>query len=155
VLRRYRFAIVAALTVVAAIVLRVYIYRSSFGYPESDEAVVGLMATSIRHGARPTFYWGQSYGGTLEPAITSVDFAVFGTSRYVLKLVPTLLAVPTSFLLWRVGRRTIREPAAGFVALLALVYPPYFAWTLTKALAYYATTSVLCVALLLLALRLR
>ena len=50
----------------AGILLRVWVYRSTLGIPDSDEAVVGLMARHILHGQITTFFWGQAYGGSQE-----------------------------------------------------------------------------------------
>jgi 4-amino-4-deoxy-L-arabinose transferase-like glycosyltransferase len=152
---RHRFTLIVALAVAAGVLLRVWIFRSDLRYPDSDETVVGLMADAMRHGARPTFFWGQAYGGTLETAFTAVAFTVFGTSRVVLKLVPTVLGFGTAVLLWRAGRRVLGEPAARFAAALSLVYPPFFLWWSTKAVVYYAIAPLLCVAALLVVLRLR
>src|SRR4051794_38180988 len=33
---------------------------------DSDEAVAGLMARGLAHGDLHVFFWGQSYGGTLD-----------------------------------------------------------------------------------------
>src|SRR5690348_7743800 len=52
-----------------AIALRVWVLRSPVGRADSDEAVVALMARAILHGHHPTFFWGQPYGGTLEPGL--------------------------------------------------------------------------------------
>src|SRR4051812_7763380 len=152
---QHRFTYIAVAAVVTGVALRARILTSELRYPDGDEAVVGLMADAMRHGARPTFFWGQAYGGTLEPALTAAAFSVFGSSKLVLRLVPTTLAFGTALLLWRAGRRVIGEPAARVAAALSLVFPPWFMWWSTKAVVYYAVAPLLCVAALLLALRLR
>jgi 4-amino-4-deoxy-L-arabinose transferase-like glycosyltransferase len=152
---RYAYAIVIGLTLVAAVWTRVQMLRTGVGFPDSDETVVGLMAQSIRHGEHPVFFWGQAYGGTIEPLLTAALFSVFGISRWTLKAVPIGLSVVVAFFLWRVGRRTIDEPPALFAAALSLVFPAFFLWWSTKALDYYEIAPLLCVLALFFALRLR
>ena len=46
---------------------------SPIGRLDSDEAIVGLMGLSIGHFHKPPlFYWGQYYGGTLEPMLVAI-----------------------------------------------------------------------------------
>lgn len=144
-----------AAVVLAAIALRLWILTSQMGGADADEAVVGLMARSILHGQRPLFFWGQDYGGTLEPALVAVLFAVFGSSDIALKLVPVLLSGAAAVLVWRVGRRTVGEPSATAGGLLFLVYPPAFLWWSTKERGFYWVALVLGLAVLLVALRIR
>lgn len=40
---------------------------------DSDVAVVGLMAMRFLHGELTPFYWGQSYGGSLEPLLAALS----------------------------------------------------------------------------------
>lgn len=141
--------------VLAAIALRVWVLASPMGRADADEAVVGLMARSILHGERPLFFWGQHYGGTLEPLLVAALFAVCGTSTIALKLVPMLLSGVAALLVWRVGRRTVREPSATAAGLLFLVYPPAFLWWSTKERGFYWVALVLGLAVLLAALRIR
>jgi hypothetical protein len=44
----------------------------------SDEAVVALMARHIMSGARPVFFYGQAYMGSLDAYLVSFGFAIFG-----------------------------------------------------------------------------
>ena len=102
-----------ALTGVAGLALRVWTYRSAAGVPDSDEAVVGLMARHILHGQFTTFFWGQGYGGSQEALLTAPIFAVFGSSWLALRLVPIALSAVTALLVWRVGLRLMGERAGG------------------------------------------
>ena len=100
------------------------------------------MADAIRHGARPVFYWGQPYGGTLEIALTSSAFKVFGTHDLVLKLTPVALTIAAAILTWRAARKVIGDDAAPFAGVLVLVFPPFFVYWLTKGGGYYALARV-------------
>jgi hypothetical protein len=152
---RRRFGLIAALTIVSGVALRAYVVGSHLGRPNGDESVVGLMAMAIQNGARPTFFWGQAYGGTGEIGLTALMFSLFGRSNFVLHLTPLLLTAASAVLVWRSGRRTIDEPAAGFAGALVLVFPAYFVWWFTKAGGYYTLALLLTATVLLLVLRLR
>ncbi len=144
-----------AAVVLAAVALRVWILGSPIGRADADETVVGLMARAFLHGDLSVFFWGQSYGGVLEPALLAVLFAVGGASTIALKLVPMLLCGAAAVLVWRVGRRTIGEGPASAAGLLFLVYPPAFIWWSTKERGFYWAALTLGLGVLLAALRIR
>ena len=60
---------------------------------DADEAVTGLMAMDIVQGARPVYYYGQGYLGTIEPFTAAGLFAVLGSGPEALRLAPLLLFV--------------------------------------------------------------
>lgn len=146
-----------ALLVIAAVVglaLRIVVWRSSFGQYDGDEAVWGLMARHLLDGEFSSFFWGQGYGGTLEVLPTAGLFAVFGTSWWAARLVPIVLTAVAAVLVWRVGRRTIGEPAALFAAAIFWVFPAYLVWKSIRAHGFYGSGLVLALLVLLLVLRL-
>ena len=57
-------------------------------------------------------------------------------------------------LVWRIGRRTIGEPAASVAAVLLWVWPPYLMWKSDRAHGFYGSGLVLVCLVLLLVLRL-
>ena len=145
-----------AFAVVAAAVLRAGVLASdSLGVLDSDEAVVGLMARHALDGELPAFFWGQSYGGTLEPLLAALVFAVAGSGVLALKLVPILLFAAAGVLVWLIGRRTIGERGAAIAVLLFAIGPAYVVWWSTKERGFYGVTLVLSLVVVLLVLRLR
>lgn len=147
--------IFSVLAVVAAgVAMRVWILSSSMGALESDEAVAGLMARRLLHGEFSTYHWGQNYGGTPEVVFVAALFKLFGSSVVVLKLAPILLSATASLLVWRVGRRTVKEPSATIAALFTWTAPAYFVWWSTHERFLYWNTVVLGLVILLAALRL-
>ncbi len=153
-MRRFWPALAAG-ALLGGIALRVWVLSSSLGALESDEAITGLMARRALHGDLTLVYWLSNYGGTQESLLTAGVFAVTGSSTLVLKLVPLALFAVATALVWRVGRRTVGEPAARAAALLYWIWPAYLVWWTVKARAYYAFGTVCGLAVLLLALRLR
>lgn len=151
-----RWVSLAVLGAVAAgVVLRVWVLASPLGSLDADEAVWGLMARHVLDGELSTFYWGQTYGGTQETILTAAVFAVAGPSVLALKLVPAALTAIAAVLVWRVGRRTVGEPAAQIAAALFWTWPSYLVWKSVRAHGFYGSALVLALATLLLAVRLR
>jgi hypothetical protein len=127
---------------------------SSLGVPDGDEAVWGLMARHALHGEFTTFFWSQGYGGTQEVLLTAPLFRIFGTSMLAARIVPMTLVAVASVLVWRVGHRTVGEPAATFAGALLWVWPPYLIWKSDRAHGFYGSGLVLAALVLLLVLRL-
>jgi 4-amino-4-deoxy-L-arabinose transferase-like glycosyltransferase len=147
--------LVVGAAILAGLALRAWMLSSSLGTLDADEAVWGLMARHVLDGELSTFYWGQPYGGTLEVFLTAQLFAVFGSSTLALKLVPAALFAVAAVLVWRVGRRTVGEPAAAVAAVLFWIWPSYLVWKSMRAHGYYGSALVLALLALLLVLRLR
>ena len=92
----------------------------------ADQAVVALMARHILEGrGHPVFYWGSTYGGTLEPHLLAAAFALFGATPAVFRafyvasgrsISAGCRALTARFF----GRR------AGLVAAAYLAVPPFF-----------------------------
>lgn len=139
---------------VSGIVLRVWVYRTALGIPDSDEAVVGLMVRHFRHGELTTFFWGQAYGGTQEVLLTVPVFFVAGSSWLALRIVPMIISAAAALVVWRVGRRTIGEPAAAVAGCVYWIWPPFVIYKLTHQWGFYSSGVLYCGLLLLLALRL-
>jgi hypothetical protein len=151
--RRLTAAAVVAL-VVAGVVLRVWILRSPLGRADSDEAIVGIMARLLLHGEPHLFYLGQGYGGAQEAVLAAALFAVFGASTIALKLVPVALAAVGSVLVWRIGRRVTDSATAAIAGALTWAAPASYVWWSTKERGFYGATLVLCLVVVLYALRL-
>jgi 4-amino-4-deoxy-L-arabinose transferase-like glycosyltransferase len=141
------------LAAAAGIVLRVWAYRAATGMPDSDEAVVGLMARHALRGELTTFYWGQPYGGPQEMLLSLPLFWITGGSLLALRLAPIALSAVAAILVWRVGRRTIGAPAAAVAGAVFWLWPPFNLQHLTHAYDFYGTDVFYCSLLLLLALR--
>lgn len=147
-----------ALTIVGlavAVWLRVWILAGPLGAVDMDEAVSGLMARHFQHGHLSVFFWGQNYGGSQEAMATALVFALVGSGRVALKVVPMLGCAASAWLVWRIGRRTLGEPQAGIAAVIFLIGPAFFVVRSTRAYGFYATALFTCTAAMLAALRLR
>ena len=137
------------------IALRIWVLLSSQGALDADEAVWGLMARHILHGQLPTFFWGQTYGGTQETFVTAALFWIFGASTTALRVTPIFCWAAATVLLWRVARRLLGEQQARFAAALFWMSPVFFVWKSTRAHGFYGAGLVFGLWSILAALRLR
>jgi len=134
--------------------LRVWMIVGPFARLDVDEAIVGLMARNAAHGHFWTFFWGQEYGGTQEQLVAAPVVALAGARQWALRLVPVVLTAVASWLVWRVGRRTVGEPAARLAALVFWIFPGVYVWWSIKPRGFYEAQVVIGLAVLLLGLRL-
>jgi 4-amino-4-deoxy-L-arabinose transferase-like glycosyltransferase len=146
-------AVAVAVLLAGGIALRVWIYRSILGIPNSDESIVGLMVLHAMHGNLTTFYWGSPYAGPQEVLLSVPVFAVAGVNYLALRVVPNVLSLLAAIVVWRVGRRMMSEPAAVAAAALIWVWPPFNLFQNTQHQSFYAANVLYCGLLLLLALR--
>lgn len=134
--------------------LRLWVLGSRMGPPDSDEAVVGLMARRLLHGRPTAFYLGQTYGGSQEAMLVALVFSVVRSWTVALKVVPIALQAVASVLVWRIGRRMFGEAAGRAAGLLVWVGPAAALWLSTKERGFYGMTMVCGLALVLFAVRL-
>lgn len=144
----------AAAGAAAAVVLRVWTLESPIGGLDADEAVWGLMTRHALDGELTVFFWGQAYGGSHEALLSVPVFALAESSTATVRVVPLALFAAASVLVWRVGRRTIGEPAATAAAVFFAIWPPYLVWKSTRAHGFYGSMLVLSLLVLLFTLRL-
>ncbi|MGD9792771.1 MAG: glycosyltransferase family 39 protein [Acidimicrobiia bacterium] len=139
---------------VVGIVMRWWLLHTPLGLLDGDEAIAGLMARHVFDGDVNAFFWGQQYGGTLEPLLTAPLFAVFGSSPFLLKLVPIALHAASAFVIWRIGLRLADRKAAIVAASLWWCWPGAYVWWSTKSRGFYQATLLLSLLTVLLSLRL-
>ena len=78
---------VALFIIACAVLLRLLFIGQGYPVTNSDESTMGLMALHIAYrGEHPTFFYGQSYMGSLEAYLGSVSFHLFGISIFSLRL---------------------------------------------------------------------
>jgi 4-amino-4-deoxy-L-arabinose transferase-like glycosyltransferase len=121
----------------------------------ADEAVVGLMARHILQGARPVFFYGQAYLGSLDAWLIAGGFALFGQAVWVIRLVQTLLFLGTVATTYWLGHVIYRsEWVAGAAALFLAIPPVLVTLYSTVTLGGYGEAILIGNLLLLLALHL-
>ncbi len=143
----------AVVAVVVGVVLRGWLLVLPTGAFDSDEAVPGLIARHALYDRElSVFFWGQAYGGTLEPLLSVPLFALFGPSIAAIKAVPLVLSGLSAVLIWRLGRRTVGNRPAVLAAAAFFAWPANYLWLSTKERGFYWVCMALGLGLLLCAL---
>jgi hypothetical protein len=81
------------------------------------------MARHILNGARPLFFYGQAYMGSLDAWLIAAGFALFGTQVWVVRLIQILLYALTMASTAWLGRLVFGTWKAGMVAVWLLTVP--------------------------------
>jgi 4-amino-4-deoxy-L-arabinose transferase-like glycosyltransferase len=139
--------------IVASLGLKLWFDLGPLGTTDSDEAVAGLMARHLLHGQVALFYWGQQYGGALEPILLAPTFRLFGASVFTLRLPSLVLGAMSTVFVWRIALRLYsRRQAIVAVATFALV-PLSLVWFSAREMFFYVPTVMLGLLGVLMALR--
>jgi 4-amino-4-deoxy-L-arabinose transferase-like glycosyltransferase len=147
------FYLCLALLTLVGLGLRLAVLASPLGELDGDEAVVGLMARHIAYlGDRPIFYYNQQYVGSIEAFAAAPLFLLFGSSTFLLKLIPTVASLGFLVLTALTARRLFgNAPAIITAAYLALPPSMWAGWS-TKARGGYATLLFMGAAILMVTL---
>ncbi len=122
--RRNLFPIFVILLHTAGIALRwLWILSGRFPF-NSDEAIVGLMARHILAGELPTFFYGQSYMGSLDAFWVSVFFRLFGSTINILRISQTILWIILIISIFFMCKEVFRSIRSAWIALFFLAFPP-------------------------------
>jgi hypothetical protein len=90
----------------------------------SDEAIVALMAKHILDGARPTFFYGQTYMGSLDAFLVAGGFLIFGEHIWVIRLIQGTLYLGTLLTTVWIGKKAFGSWKVGILAAWFLAIPP-------------------------------
>jgi 4-amino-4-deoxy-L-arabinose transferase-like glycosyltransferase len=127
-----------------ALIGRILLLASGAVSFHSDEAIVGLMARHINAGARPTFFYGQSYMGSLDSWLVAFAFRIFGESVLSIRIVQSalyMLTVAVNYAVaWRMSRRVTTAVVTG---LLFAIPAPLLAVYSTASLGGYGEIMLL------------
>ncbi|MBN1310563.1 MAG: hypothetical protein JXB30_04020 [Anaerolineae bacterium] len=91
---------------------------------DADEAILGLMARHILQGARPLFFYGQSYMGALDAYLIAVAFLIGGQTVLMARLVQAALYLGVLVTTYGLAYRLSRDQFASTAAALLIALPP-------------------------------
>jgi len=122
----------------------------------ADEAIVALMARHILQGARPVFFYGQAYMGSLDAFLVSLGFFLLGEQVWVIRLIQLLLYLLTIITTVLVANVMFESNRIGLFAA-AIMAVPVVNVTLytTVSLGGYGESLLIGCLLLLVSLMLR
>jgi len=89
----------------------------------SDEAIVALMASHILQGARPVFFYGQAYMGSLDAYLVAGGFAILGENVLVVRLVQTILYAGFIVVMSLTVKDAFDSEQAGIITAFLLAIP--------------------------------
>jgi hypothetical protein len=147
------FHVAVALCFLFGLAARVWIFTGGLGEVNADEALVGLMALHLLDGEWNTFFWGQSYGGTIDVILLAPVVAVLGATRLTLQVVPFLQSIVATVLVWLVARRVLGRSGGLTAAALFWAYPAAFVWWQTRQSLLYLPIVILGLVIVLCVLR--
>ncbi len=112
-----------ALALLLAVGLKTWLVAGSWVSFNSDEAVVALMARHILNGARPTFFYGQAYMGSLDAFLVALVFKLLGEQVWAIRLVQALLYLGVLVSTARLGKKAFGDGRVGALGALLLAIP--------------------------------
>lgn len=125
------------------VIVRAWIVAGRLGAVNSDEAISGLLAARIAAGEFTTFFWGQSYGGTLEAYAMGAVFRLLPGDSVTFLLVPILEAVAICALTGLIVHRRLGTAAGWLAAAVVWVFPTAFVLFSTRPMLFYQPTTIL------------
>lgn len=138
-----------------ALVVRVFVIVRSHGMLDGDEAVLGIQAEQILHGAHPAYFAGQSYMGTWDAYLAAPLIALFGPSAFLLHAITaseSLLLIP---LMGELAARLFGERSRLPAMLFSALPPLYVAVGELRMLGGYVETLIIGSGFMLIAVALR
>ena len=112
------------LPVLLAAVLKSFIWQTGITPFNADEAIVALMARHINQGQIMSFFYGQSYMGSLDAIIVALGFRIFGEQVWVIRLVQSVLYLGTVATTVQLAARVLKSSWAALFAGLLVAIPP-------------------------------
>lgn len=91
---------------------------------DADEAILALMARHILQGARPLFFYGQSYMGALDAYLIAVAFLIGGQTVLMARLAQAALYLGVLATTYGLTYRLSRDRFASTAAALLVALPP-------------------------------
>ncbi len=111
---------------------------------DPDAGVVALMARHMAEGRDfPTFFYGQAYMGSLEPAVSALFCRLLGVSGFAVNLGTAFFGWLLIPVLWRWGRAIGGFWGGLVAALLCAIGPREFAWFMVVPRGGYAAATLL------------
>ncbi|MCB9134899.1 MAG: glycosyltransferase family 39 protein [Anaerolineales bacterium] len=121
----------------------------------ADEAIVALMARHILAGARPLFFYGQAYLGSLDAWLIAGGFALFGQDVWVIRLVQILLYLGTMWTTAKLGEKIFSRKVGILVAWVLAIPVVNVTLYTTATLGGYGEALLLGNLTLLLAIKMK
>jgi len=130
-----RWSLAAAL--LTALAIRVWLNARSNWLIDGDEALFGIAAVNILHGAHPTFLYGVPYMGMLQSYAAVPVVALLGPTPPALRLVTILGGLAYVVVTWLLAHELYDPSIAALAAWFAAIPSVYFDATGLKVWGVY------------------
>ncbi|MGI8492832.1 MAG: hypothetical protein ACR2KC_05560 [Acidimicrobiales bacterium] len=120
---------------------------------DSDEAIAGLLARHVAHGDWRVFFWGQSYGGTLDAFFLAPFLVLAPGSVFALSATSLVEAPAIAYVVYRISTRYLPREQAVFVGCAAYCFPAFAIPFSTAPELFYNPIVLLGLLLVLMSLR--
>lgn len=137
----------------AGLVLRIALYRTTWHQPDADEATGLVMALQASKGHLSLLFWGGNYGGALITWIEAPLLALFGFHFLTFWVVDTLVALAGVVLLHRIALRLLPPVAAAVAGGLFFCFPAEWVFWSMREFVFWLPAVVLALATCLLVMR--
>ncbi len=146
----HKHRIYAALIILFSIVFRwIFILLEKVPF-NSDEAIVGIMASHILEGGTPTFFYGQAYMGSLDGYLIAGAFQMFGTSISAIRISQSVLFLILSVIIYEYAKLILNSHKGALITVLFIAAAPVnFLLYTTVTLGGYLEALIIGIALLL------
>ncbi|MGQ0604978.1 MAG: glycosyltransferase family 39 protein, partial [Anaerolineales bacterium] len=121
------------LACVIAVAFRIMLLWAEAVPFNGDETVIALMARHILQGARPVFFYGQAYMGSLDAWLVAGAFRLFGESVLAVRAVQIVLYSGYIASVWILARRWFADARVATLAACLCSLPPVLVTTYTTA----------------------
>jgi len=138
---------------VAGLVLRVLVYRTTWSQPDGDQTMGMLMAYRASQGHLSLIFWGGNYGGALISWIEAPLVSLFGLQTWVFTVVDSGLTLIAVFLLRAIGLRTVSGMAANVAAGTYWFFPALWLFWSSREYVFWLPAIVFALATCLFVLR--
>lgn len=127
-----RLALFVIVSMVVAVAIRAWLLATRAIPFNSDEAILGLMARHILAGARPIFFYGQAYMGSMDAWLIAGSFRLLGDSVVSIRVVQVVLYLLFMLVVVNFAGRVYGAEIGRWTIALAAV-PPALVMTYTSA----------------------
>ncbi|MBT3241269.1 MAG: hypothetical protein HON98_11440 [Chloroflexi bacterium] len=119
------------LSLIIAAVFKIWLVFSNSTTFNGDEAVIATMARHILQGAKPVFFYGQEYMGSLDAYLVAGGFAIFGEHVWVIRLVQSVLYLLYIVTLWWLAKLWFKDSLKPAIVVILAAIPPIVVTTYT------------------------
>jgi predicted membrane-bound mannosyltransferase len=123
--KKYLKYCILAVIMICGIWLRWFLLTTTFQFPDSDEATIGVMSLKILRGESFLMYYGSAYAGSFDSLVSSLCFLVLGINNLALKFYPLMVSLIVVYLTYLLGSEIYNVRVGLLASLFASIGTPF------------------------------